>query len=156
MKTNWKPVSVEDLGKYSRREFETCDSLLVPPWPVSCHWIPQKPGVWNTNHVSPSLALCFRFLLYSIVGHESWPPVWASAFSLSALPFPFATLKSFSTKLCLGFHLSGNDKFQEKPILIELFWECYANMSKLCGIQFHSRIWFMLIQGRKEKEKEKE
>lgn len=92
----------------------------------------------------PVPSSCFLFLLHTITDNDGQLAAWVS--------FPSATVISifwvsclFSTKLlCLGSNLPGSDKFQEKPILIELFLECYANMSKLRGSKFCSKIWFWL------------
>lgn len=105
----------------------------------------------------PAPVLCFLFLLHTIMDNESRPAAWVSFLSATVVSICCVSCL-FSTKLLyLGSNLPGGDKFQEKPILIELFSECYANMSKLCGSQFCSKIGFGLHvnSSRGEKERKK-
>lgn len=132
-----KSASVQEMGKYTRREFlwtQTPSSCPLGPPVVAESW--REQGVWDTEVVP---LWCFLFLPYTITDNESWLPAWISFLSATVLSICWVSFL-FSTKLCLGSHSPGSDKFQEKPILIELFLECYANMSKLCGSPFHSKI----------------
>ena len=119
--------------------------------PSSCHpglsaaaesW--RKWGVWNASCVCPCFCPVFLFLFHTITDNESRLAAWVSFLSAAVISICCVSCLFSTNLLCLGSNLPGSDKFQEKPILIELFSECYANMSKLCGSQFHSKIWFWL------------
>lgn len=126
-----------------------CQLLLSPG---------EDGGVWKRRLLFvPAPASCFLFLLHTIMDHESWPAAWVSFLSATVVSICWVSCL-FSTKLLyLGSNLPVSDKVQEKPILIELFSECYANMSKLRGSQFCSKIWFGLHvnSSRGEKERKK-
>lgn len=131
--------------------------------PSSCHpgfsaaaesW--RKWGVWNASCVCPCFCPVFLFLFHTITDNESRLAAWVSFLSAAVISICCVSCLFSTNLLCLGSNLPGSDKFQEKPILIELFSECYANMSKLCGSQFHSKIWFWLHVNSNREERKKE
>lgn len=138
------------------------EPFLRPKMPFTCQcglsvviesW--RRWGVWYTGCVCPCPASCFLFLLHAITDNESRPAPWVSFLSATVISICWVSCLLSTKLLCLGSNLPGSDKFQEKPILIELFSECYANMSKLCGSQFRSKIWFALhVNSVEERKKE--
>lgn len=104
----------------------------------------------------PASAPCFLFLFHTITDNESRLAAWVSFLSAAVISICCVSCLFSTNLLCLGSNLPGSDKFQEKPILIELFSECYANMSKLCGSQFRSKIWFWLHVNSNREERKKE
>lgn len=138
------------------------EPFLRPKMPFSCplglsavaeSW--RKWGVWNASCVCPCFCLVFSISSSHHHDNERRLAAWVSFLSASVISICWVSCLFNMKLLCLGSNLPGSDKFQEKPILIELFSECYANMSKLCGSQFHSKIWFWIHVNPSRREKER-
>lgn len=155
-KFNWRHGKIQHK-KNSQNHFR---DLRCPPLATPASQLLPSPGENGESEMQavfvPASALCFLFLFHTITDNESRLAAWVSFLSATVISICCVSCLFSTNLLCLGSNLPGSDKFQEKPILIELFSECYANMSKLCGSQFRSKIWFWLHVNSSRGERKKE
>lgn len=137
---------------------ESWDALPLPRWPVSCCQVPERAGVWMHAVFVPASAMCFLFLLHTILVNESRMAAWISFLPATAISICWVSCL-FSTKLlCLGSNLPGSDKVQKKTRFLLNY---FRNVKQTClnyaaaNSSLRSGFDFTLIQVGERKKKNK-